>query len=233
MARPWEGAGCKAQTAAGLVARRGVQRRREGPGGQCAVRRGLLGRCARTCSRSPAARGAARGHEQARSPLLSHRWPKKRFFAVKSGMPHRPTGSAGPTLTTLLIAKSAYSTSTIARFTQISPLRGNVLQPLAPRAGVAWSAGHCLYGGPDKHPKNRSATEGGRSHPMRPAAFSGPVHWTCVPARYSAARRSVSTTGRSSTSLRPHQPAASASTAPASAPASGTQGAAVQVKSKT
>lgn len=50
---------------------------------------------------------------------------------------------------------------------------------------------------------------------------------------YSAARRSVSTTGRRSTSRRPHQPAASASTAPASAPMIGTHGVAVQAKSNT
>ena len=52
-------------------------------------------------------------------------------------------------------------------------------------------------------------------------------------ASYSAARRSVSTTGRRSTSRRPHQPAASASSAPAAPPASGTQGDGFQLNSKT
>ncbi len=50
---------------------------------------------------------------------------------------------------------------------------------------------------------------------------------------YSAARRKVSTTGRRNTSRRPHHPAPSASTAPASAPASGTTGEAVQLNSNT
>ena len=50
---------------------------------------------------------------------------------------------------------------------------------------------------------------------------------------YSAARRSVSTTGRRSTSRRPHHPASKASTAPAKAPASGTHSDAVQAKSNT
>jgi len=49
----------------------------------------------------------------------------------------------------------------------------------------------------------------------------------------SAARRSVSTTGRRSTSRSPHQPAASASTAPDSAPTSGTQGDGCQANSNT
>ena len=49
---------------------------------------------------------------------------------------------------------------------------------------------------------------------------------------YCAALRSVSTTGRASTSRKPHQPASSASTAPATLPARGTRGEAVQVKPK-
>ncbi len=46
------------------------------------------------------------------------------------------------------------------------------------------------------------------------------------------ARRSVSSTGRRSTSRRPHQPAASASTAPAAVPTSGTHGEGFQLNSK-
>lgn len=46
------------------------------------------------------------------------------------------------------------------------------------------------------------------------------------------ARRKVSTTGWRSTSRRPHQPAASANSAPATPPASGTQGDAVHWNSK-
>jgi basic membrane protein A len=47
------------------------------------------------------------------------------------------------------------------------------------------------------------------------------------------ARRKVCSTGRRSTSRRPHQPAISASSAPASAPASGTQGEGAQANSNT
>ena len=50
---------------------------------------------------------------------------------------------------------------------------------------------------------------------------------------HSGARRSVSITGRRNTPRSPIQPAASASSAPASAPISGTQGDAFQVNSKT
>ena len=49
----------------------------------------------------------------------------------------------------------------------------------------------------------------------------------------SAACLSVCTTGRCSTSRRPHQPAASASNAPAAPPASGTQADALQLNSNT
>jgi hypothetical protein len=52
-----------------------------------------------------------------------------------------------------------------------------------------------------------------------------PLRLDCPRASQTApARRSVSSTGRRSTSRRPHQPAARASSAPATPPASGTHG---------
>ena len=69
----------------------------------------------------------------------------------------------------------------------------------------------------------------GRLQPFSPStAHTAPArrHHTAP------ARRKVSSTGRRNTSRRPHQPAASASKAPATVPTSGTQGEGFQLNSK-
>jgi len=90
----------------------------------------------------------------------------------------------------------------------------------------------------------KASTASGRNKPwvsemspiriMNALPSSGmPAGHTLPPVHSCAARRKVSMTGRTSTSRRLHQPAASASAAPLSAPASGTHHGGFQWNSNT
>jgi uncharacterized iron-regulated protein len=86
--------------------------------------------------------------------------------------------------------------------------------------------------GRSRKPQSHRVTETQRLRERkRRTACCCPALRGCVFVHSCAALRNVSTTGRRSTSRRPHQPAASASAAPATPPTSGTTGEAFQVNS--